>query len=128
MAGKIAADKRFKEEMDKHEEIFGFKISNKPENVQKVRDEHYKYVTSGAFLQDIVKDDKSLMEASYLWKNREILMKALVNKGVNTGKKEILDKIKQPEIPGTTRILSPNSDDKPEFNVDKFLGRQLNKG
>jgi len=101
-------------------EMFGFKMAKDEETLTKVRDSHHKYITSGNFLKDITKDNESLAESAWLWKNRETLLKAARNNGLQQGRSEILNDLHNPDTDGGGTFVSP--DGKGEFNVSKFRG------
>lgn len=109
-----------KKHLNGTETMFGFKMAKDESQLNNVRETHFEYITSGTFLKDITDSNKNLTEAAWLWKNKDTLLKAMMNKGTQQGKKEILDSIQRPEIPGTNRILDP-SGDSDEFNPNKFL-------
>jgi hypothetical protein len=112
--------RELKSHLDKTETMFGFKMSKDPEGLQKVRDDHHQYITSGSFLKDITESNEAIAEAAWLWKHRDQLLKALTNKGKQTGRNEILSDLGNHEPSGQKRILNPNSGD--GFNPGKFNG------
>lgn len=91
--------------------MFGFKIAKDKDSLDKVQKKHIEYITSGNFLGDITKDEKSVAEAAWLWKNKDTLFKALKNSGSQKAREEILNDLSNPEVSGTKRIKGPNSDD-----------------
>ena len=99
--------------------MFGFKIAKDDVSLAKVQKKHIEYITSGNFLGDISKDEKSVTEAAWLWKNKDTLFAALKNSGSQKAKEEILNDLSNPEVSGTKRIKGPNSDD--GFDPRKFV-------
>lgn len=116
--------KQVREVMDKTEQMFGFAITDKPEKLKQVRDSHFDYVTTGKFHEEIVSSPENLIEVSWLWKNRGILKKALINKGVNLGKKEVLDKMGNPTTESPTRIHVAEAAKKGEVDIKAWSKRE----
>jgi hypothetical protein len=110
--------KALKTYLNDQNEMFGFKMAKDEETLGKVRDSHHKYITSGSFLTEITKDNESLAESAWLWKNRETLLKAARNGGLQQGRSEILNDMHNPDTEGGGTFVSP--DGKGEFNVSKF--------
>lgn len=106
--------------LSKQTEMFGFKMAKDEQMLGRVRDSHHKYITSGNFLQDITKDNESLAESAWLWKNRETLLKAARNGGLQQGRSEILNDMHNPDTDKGGGFVSP--DGKGEFSVNKFRG------
>jgi len=106
-------------------EMFGFKMAKDEETLGKVRDSHHEYITSGSFLKDITKNNESLAESAWLWKNRETLLKAARNGGLQQGRSEILNDMHNPDTDKGGGFVSP--DGKGEFNVSKFRGSNKKK-
>jgi len=106
-------------------EMFGFKMAKDEETLAKVRDSHHKYITSGNFLKDITKNNESLAESAWLWKNRETLLKAARNGGLQQGRFEILNDLHNPDTDKGKGFVSP--DGKGEFNVSQFRASANNK-
>ena len=111
--------------LNKQNEMFGFKMAKDDETLKKVRDSHHKYITSGDFLQDITKNNESLAESAWLWKNRETLLKAARNGGLQQGRSEILNDMHNPDTDKGGGFVSP--DGKGEFSVSKFRGSSKKK-
>lgn len=111
--------------LSKQTEMFGFKMAKDEETLGKVRDSHHKYITNGSFLQDITKDNESLAESAWLWKNRETLLKAARNGGLQQGRSEILNDMHNPDTDKGGGFVSP--DGKGEFSVSKFRGSSKKK-
>lgn len=109
-----------KNHLNTTETMFGFKMAKEEAQLNKVRDDHFKYITSGDFLNDITDNNSNLTEAAWLWKNRKTILNAMKNKGSQLSKKELLDNIQRPETPGTTRILDP-SGKTDDFNPNAFM-------
>jgi hypothetical protein len=112
--------KEFKSLLDKTETMFGFKIADTPEKMQEIRNKHYEYVTNRKFLEEVFESQQSLLEASWLWRNRKIILNAVQNKGHQLGKKEILDRIQNPEVKIPMRNIDPSGKTN-EFDKDAFL-------
>lgn len=116
-ANQEAMRKKIRETLDGTETMFGFKMSKDEAELPKVRDTHYKYITD-KFLGDITKDEKSIVEASWLWRNKDSIINALKNSGKQSGKKEILDNLQNPDLGNSNRI--PGINDK-GFNAKSFV-------
>ena len=88
-------------------------------SLKQVRESHKKYITSGEFYNDISSDSKKLSDVAWLWKNRDTMMKALGNKGLQQGRKEILDDIGSPEVLDSKRYSTPKGNE--AFDANAFL-------
>lgn len=111
--------KALSEHINKTETMFGLKIAKDEESLSKVRKGHLSYITSGKYLNDITKDSESLSQSAWLWKNREVIMKAIGNENFNKGKEQILNDIGNPEVSKTQRYKGP--DDNDGFDPKKFV-------
>lgn len=100
------------------DEMFGFKMAKDEESLVKVRDDHHKYITSGSYLNEITKDNQSLAESAFLWKNRKVLFNALKNNGLQQGRAEVLNDLGLPDDNKTVRLPDPGG--KGEFDPKKF--------
>lgn len=115
---------QLREGIDSVEEFFGMKIANNPEKYKEVRDKHYNYIADGDFAREISSDMNSLMEAAWLWKNRDFIITQMKKAGQNTGRKEILDEIANSTAStvSSSRELPPNPDDNSKaFDPKKFM-------
>jgi hypothetical protein len=108
-----------KEYLSKTDTMFGLKMAKDDATLQKAREAHFKYITSGKFFSEITESNQTLAEVSFLWRNRETLFKALKNKGESAGKKAILEKLENPSAKTPVRIMGANDKD---FDVNSFLG------
>ena len=99
-------------------DMFGFKMAKDEESLGKVRDGHHKYITSGSFLKDITKNNESLAESAWLWRNRETLLKAARNNGLQQGRSEVLNDLGNPDTGGGGKFADPSG--KGEFDAAKF--------
>lgn len=99
-------------------DMFGFKMAKDEESLTKVRDNHHKYITSGSFLQEITKDNESLAESAWLWRNRTTLLKAARNNGLQRGRSEILSDLGNPDTGGSGTYADPSG--KGKFDPSKF--------
>jgi len=113
------ARNQLNEHLNKSDTMFGFKMSKDNQSLPKVREGHFEYIDSGKFMNDVLKDPKSISEAAWFQRHKETIIKALQNKGRQAGKQEILNDIHEATTDNTERILSPN-DDSNEFNPTKF--------
>jgi hypothetical protein len=118
-ADREQAVKTFSEYMQSTDSLYGFKLTGNPENLPKVRSNHIDYVTSGKFFNEITSSEQNLAESSWLWRNREVLKKAMANSGRQEGRREILDQIGKPDKPKSNIVDSPI--DTGEFNPKKFM-------
>jgi hypothetical protein len=99
------------------DQMFGLRMSKDDSKLQGVRDGHIKYITSGKFVAEISADEKSVAEAAWLWRNREVLLNSFKNQGKSQGKREILNELEQPEAPRKNRI---HSEEKKGFDPGSF--------
>jgi hypothetical protein len=99
--------------------MFGFKMTNNPDNLNKVQSDHIDYVTSGDYLNDITSTEQNLSESAWLWKNRAVLMKAFINNGRQKGRAEVLNDISNPSQPNVQRFTQPGQAEL--FDVKKFM-------
>ena len=111
--------KSLTEHIGKTETMFGLKIAKDEESLGKVRKGHLSYITSGNYLNDITKDNQSMIESAWLWKNKDTILKAFKNAGIQKGKEEILNDIKEVEVSNTQRFKGPESSD--GFNPKDFV-------
>jgi len=116
-SAKLEMRKKILNTLNETKTMFGFKIAKSSEDLPKVRDNHYKYITD-KFLKDITKDEKSIVEASWLWRNKDTIVNAIKNSGTQRGRKEVLDNIQNPDEVGLKRILNPTNK---EFNSGSFI-------
>jgi hypothetical protein len=105
--------------IDEEDTKFGFKMAKDEESLKQVRKDHKDYITSGKFHEEIYADSKNLSDAAWLWKNKDTILKALGNKGIQQGRKEILDDIQNPEVSETKRFGTPQGDE--SFDASAFL-------
>jgi len=105
--------------INEQDTMFGLKMAKDDESLKSVRNEHVNYITSGDFWGDITKNNENLSQAAWLWKNKDVILKALGGREFNKGRQEILNDIGNPDIPGTTRHKDPGGSD--EFNPQKFV-------
>ena len=105
--------------MQSTDSLYGFKLTGNPDKLDQVRKNHTEYVTNGTFLNEITNSEQALAEASWMWRNREVLKNAMLNKGKQQGRKDVMDKIGNPDKPKSNVINSPV--DSGEFNPKKFL-------
>lgn len=103
------------------DEMFGFKMAT-PDKLDNVRKSHQEYITSGKFLTDITKDEKSLAESAWLWKNKDTILKAMRNQGFNKGRADVIKHIGNPDPEaGTRTYVDPKAGG--EFDPNKFIAR-----
>jgi len=106
--------------------MFGLEMAKDEESLGKVQQGHFKYIESGKFMDEVFKDDQSLTEASWLWRNRDTIMKAIANSNLQKGKAAILDDIRNPEVIKSQRFKDPKGSD--EFDPKVFTyGASKNK-
>lgn len=109
-----------KQYMNGVDTMYGLKIAKDNEGIEQTRKEHLKYITSGKFLNEVTENNENLVEASWLWKNREIITKSFYNKGKNEERAEFMNELQNPDISnGSDRIKGP--DDDSGFNPSKFI-------
>lgn len=103
------------------EKMFGFKIASTPEKANEIRKSHQEYIVSGKFLQDITQTEKSLADCAWLWANKDVILKAMQTKGFNSGRKDVLNQIGNPDVDANSRTFADPKGDG-EFNPNKFMG------
>lgn len=109
-----------KQYMNGVDTMYGLKIAKDEDGLSNVRKEHLKYITSGTFLNEVTMNNENLVEASWLWKNRDVITKSFYNKGKNEERKEFLDELQNPEtLSSSERFKGPGDED--GFNPSKFL-------
>ena len=101
--------------------MFGFKIASTPEKANEIRKSHQEYIVSGKFLQDITQTEKSLADCAWLWANKDVILKAMQTKGFNSGRRDVLDKIGNPDANANSRTFA-DPKGSGEFNPSKFMG------
>lgn len=107
-----------KEHIGKTETMFGLKMAKDAASLVKVQEGHFKYISSGKFLEEITKDSDSLSQVAWLWKNREVIMRAKANAGVQKGREEILNDIGNVDVANVNRFKGPKDSD--GFDPKKF--------
>ena len=103
------------------EKMFGFKIASTPEKANEIRKSHQEYIVSGKFLQDITQTEKTLADCAWLWANKDVILKAMQTKGFNSGRKDVLNQIGNPDVDANSRTFADPKGDG-EFNPNKFMG------
>jgi hypothetical protein len=103
------------------EKMFGFKIASTPEKANEIRKSHQEYIVSGKFLQDITQTEKSLADCAWLWANKDVILKAMQTKGFNSGRRDVLDQIGNPDANANSRTFA-DPKGSGEFNPGKFMG------
>ena len=98
--------------MSKTTEMFGGKINS----TQKER--HAEYITSGKFFDEISNSAETMAQAAWLWKYKDQILNGQRSSGVEKGKKQILDKMVNPEPTRKNRIPDPETG---EFNPNRFM-------
>lgn len=106
-AENVKALQEFQDIITKTETMFGFKIGLTEEEKKRVQAEHYAYVQSGQYAREIYATHESLLQASWLWRFKNVILKAEYNKGFQKGKAEILGDVKEPELGTTNRHREP---------------------
>lgn len=102
--------------IDNSKTMFGFKMAKDEATLKKVQENHYKYTTT-EFYKDITKDEKSLAEAAWLWKHKDVILNAAKNKGLQKGKESVLNQMTNPDTNTSTRIREESTK---EFDAKKF--------
>jgi hypothetical protein len=103
------------------EEMFGFKMAGTPEKTNEIRKSHQEYIVSGKFLQDITQTEKTLADCAWLWANKDVILKAMQTKGFNSGRRDVLDQIGNPDANANSRTFA-DPKGSGEFNPGKFMG------
>jgi hypothetical protein len=117
--------KNLGEHISKTKTMFGFEMAKDEESLAKVQKGHFNYIKSGKFMDDVFKDDASLTEAAWLWKNKDTILKAIANKNLQQGKETILNDIKNPEVEKPQRFKAPDGSN--EFDPKKFTFGEAKK-
>lgn len=98
--------------------MFGFAMAKDEESLAKVHQGHFKYIEGGKFMQEVFKNEESLSQAAWLFRNRETIINAVANKNLQKGKQAILDEIREPEVITPHRFKDPKGSD--EFDPQAF--------
>lgn len=106
--------------MNEQTEMFGMKMAKDEVSLGKVQKAHTKYITSGKFMSEITESNEAISQASWMWKNRDVIFKALTSKGLNQGKKDILDDIGNIEVSSKGGFVDPGGES--DFDANKFMG------
>lgn len=101
------------------EKMFGFKIASTPEKTNEIRKSHQEYIVSGKFLQNITQSEKNLADCAWLWANKDVILKAMQTKGFNSGRKDVLNQIGNPDVNANSRTFADPKGNG-EFNPNKF--------
>jgi hypothetical protein len=112
--------KLLKDHLDKTETMFGFKMVKDAKDLPKVREGMVKYIESGKFMDELLKDAESIADAAWFQRNKKSIIKALQNKGIQAGKKEILENMGNHTKDESGRIINPDPE-KTDFNPSKFV-------
>mgnify|MGYP003661926814 FL=1 len=104
-----------KKHMSKTTNMFGGSVTDKQ------KDEHFNYIDSGKFFDEISGDAESVANAAWLWKNRDRILNGYKSKGFEQGKASIIDSLSHPETARTTRIPEPETGN---FNPNKFIDNE----
>lgn len=101
------------------EKMFGFKMASTIEKTNEIRKSHQEYIVSGKFLQNITESEKNLADCAWLWANKDVILKAMQTKGFNSGRKDVLNQIGNPDVNANSRTFADPKGDG-EFNPNKF--------
>tara|TARA_R110001632_G_scaffold53256_3_gene131395 strand:- start:26 stop:1069 length:1044 start_codon:yes stop_codon:yes gene_type:complete len=101
------------------EKMFGFKMASTVEKTNEIRKSHQEYIVSGKFLQNITESEKNLADCAWLWANKDVILKAMQTKGFNSGRKDVLNQIGNPDVNANSRTFADPKGDG-EFNAGKF--------
>jgi len=115
--GTERAKKALQDHLEGTTTMFGFKMG-KEGDLGKIRKKHFDYIQSGKFFKDVTASEVSIAEAAWFQANKAQIIKALKNKGVQTGRQEILDDINNATADESFR--SSGNDGNNEFNPSKF--------
>lgn len=116
--GTERAKRQLQEHLSKTETMFGFKMG-KADKLDKIRKSHFDYIQSGKFFEEVTSSPESIAEAAWFQKNKAQITKALKSKGIQTGKREVLDDINNATRDDAFRLSS--SDGGSEFNPNTFM-------
>jgi hypothetical protein len=105
------ARRELKDYLSKTEEFFGGRVN------EKQKDEHYNYIQSGKYFDEVTETAESIAKAAWLWRYRDQITKAFTSKGREIGKKELLDNLQNPEVHKSNNIPEPQDG----FSSAKFL-------
>jgi hypothetical protein len=115
------ARQQLKSHLDKTETMFGFKMA-KPDKLDNTRKDHFDYIQSGKFGKEVMSSPEVLSEVAWFTRHRKQIIKALMNKGIQTGKEELLKDIQNPSDNDSLRIPTPDGNS--EFNASKFISEE----
>lgn len=105
--------------LSKTDSMFGLKMAKTDAGVEKAREKHFSYITSGDFFGEITKDNESLAQVAWLWKYKDKILKAMTNRGDSTGKRQVLDNMENPSKKITKTL--PDADNSGGFDPSLFL-------
>jgi len=105
--------------LSKTDSMFGLKMAKTDAGVEKAREKHFSYITSGDFFGEITKDNESLAQVAWLWKYKDKILKAMTNRGDSTGKRQVLDNMENPSKKITKTL--PDADNSGGFDPNLFL-------
>jgi len=111
--------KNLNDYLNSTEKMFGFKMASTIEKTNEIRKSHQEYIVSGKFLQNITESEKNLADCAWLWANKDVILKAMQTKGFNSGRKDVLNQIGNPDVNANSRTFADPKGDG-EFNASKF--------
>tara|TARA_R110002020_G_scaffold2532_9_gene12184 strand:+ start:241 stop:1335 length:1095 start_codon:yes stop_codon:yes gene_type:complete len=98
--------------LSKTDNMFGGKINPTQ------KEDIFRYVATGKFFEDVGGSNEALVEAAWLWRYKDQILKAFNSKGFEKGKKHVLDTLTNPDLGRSNVIPEPDTG---EFNPAKFL-------
>jgi hypothetical protein len=117
---KAEAQKLLKDHLGKTDTMLGFKMGKNPQEIEKRKEDHFRYIDSGKFVQEIFDSPEALSDAAWFHRNKKTIMKALMNKGSQTAKAEFLNNIGNPTKVNSDSHQPPGDTGDKEFNPKKF--------
>lgn len=105
------ASRELKEYLSKTGEFFGGRVN------EKQKDDHFKYIESGSFFDEVTETAESIAKAAWLWRYRDQIFSGKLTAGTEKGKAAILDNMVNPEVGKSSHIPEQKGD----FSSAKFL-------
>ena len=108
--------------LKEQDQMFGFNIAKSQDEAKKIKEKHARYITEGGFFNEITKDPQSVVEAAWLWKNREVVLNAFKTRGRNEAVKDFMEKqLGVPSKLSKSDQLAKAPSNPGEFDPQKFI-------
>ena len=104
--------KKLWKHLSKTDNMLGGKINRKQQ------EDHYKYIASGTFEDEIASSHEAMAQAAWLWRYRDQIVKNMKRNGFERGKKHVLDTLTNPDLGKNTPVPEPETG---SFNPERFM-------